>query len=388
MTTPYATNKLLYHPDLLADLRAGRVPPSPRVVHFMPELACPHSCKWCSYGHRRPEDGPEAQGWKNMELMDNRARLTWEQASRFLDEFEAMGGRAVELTGGGEPLLWPHVERFFERMAIGATDLELGMVTNGTLLRPEMARAFNMTRWRWARVSIDAGTEETYTRVRRVKASEWERAWRAVRLLAHARDLPGSSFRRGRRVGVGFVVDAGNYDEVYRACRLAKANGADNIRVSIAFTPQHLDRFPEGALEEAAGQARQAREELDEDTFQVVDLVSERAGNLASPAQDYPYCAAKDYLCVVGGDANVYTCCSLAFNPRGLIGSVEPDGFRALWERTMPGFSAAHDPREACPVECLYERRNKEALAMLEASEDELQARRGQGDPPPHLNFL
>lgn len=381
--SPYATNKLLHHPDLLNVIRIGALPSSPRVVHFMPELHCTHRCRFCAY-QSLPEDGDQS-AWKNKQLQAGRERLTREQGERFVDDFESMGGRAIELTGGGEPLLWPHVAWFFDRLAAERSPLELALVTMGTMLDGDLAEQFGRTRWKWSRVSIDAGAEEQYVRTRRVKASEWVRAWGAVGLLARERDRGGDP---ERRVGVGYVVDAGNFDGVYRACGLARDRGADNVRVSLAFTPQHLGRFPPGAVEEASFQAAAARADMNRDGFEVYDLVSERHRNLAAPRQDYPYCAAKDVLCVVGGDARVYTCCSLAFNPRGLIGSIEPDGFRALWERTMPRFSAGHDPRRDCPVECLYERRNKEALSMLDAAPEVLDEERQRADPPPHVNFL
>lgn len=385
-TSGYQTNKLLHHPDLLADLRVGRVPAAPRVVHLMPELRCRHRCSFCAYQARpEGEDGPEQAGWKNMELHSGRESLLRDAAERLVADLEAMGSRAVELTGGGEPLLWPHVDWLFERLAADRSPLELALVTSGTLLTPERAELFGRTRWKWARVSVDAGSSGTYARVRRVPQTEWSLAWHAIELLARERDRGGDP---ERRVGVGFVVDRSNYAEVYDACRLACAHGADNIRVSVAFTPQHLDRFIPGTLDVAAAEARHAQVDLGSDRFRVVDLVSERAANLASPAQDYPYCAAKDVLCVVGGDANVYTCCSLAFNSRGLVGSIEPNGFRALWERTMPRFSARHDPRRDCPVECLYERRNRDALRMLATGEAELAAERVASPPPIHVNYL
>lgn len=320
-----------------------------------------------------------------MELMDEAKRLSWEQALGVVEDLEILGARAVELTGGGEPLVWPHVDRFFERLAADRSPLELALVSMGTPLTPARARLFGRTRWKWARVSVDAGSPSTYVAVRRVHEKQWDLAWRAVELLARERDRGDDP---EQRVGVGFVVDRGNYAEVYDACRLAKEHGADNVRVSVAFTPQHLARFVPGTIDVAAAEARRAQMDLGGDRFRVVDLVSERAANLAAPAQDYPYCAAKDVLCVVGGDANVYSCCSLAFNRRGLIGSIEPDGFQALWERTMPRFSKGHDPRRDCPVECLYERRNKDALRMLAASEAELAAERAASPSPVHVNYL
>lgn len=310
----------------------------------------------CSYGHRVEGDGPEQQGWKNMAMMSD-DHMPLEKMQSCLTCWQAMGVKAVELTGGGEPLIYPYVDVLFEDVATWGVDFAL--VTNGTALTPNRARNFGKTNWKWARVSIDAGNPLMYTKTRRVPESHWALAWKAVEALA------GLKRDKEQRVGVGYVVDTENYDGVYDACRIAWGHGADNIRVALALTPHNLARFPAGAIEEAGRQAAKAKIDF-EGKLQVNDLVSERAKNMASPAQDYHYCAVKEILCVVGGDMNVYTCCSLAFSPKGLIGSIQNQSFSDLWwSQETQAFFAEHDAVKVCNVPCLYEVRNKNALVML-----------------------
>lgn len=384
MTTgsPYSTEKLLHHPAALDLLRRREHIPAPLQVHFMPELSCPHRCAWCAYGHRMPEDGKEERGWKNMVLMDERARLPWPKAVELIEDWQAMGVRSVEVTGGGEPLAWPHFRDFLRLMA--ATPIEVALVTNGTLMDGERADLLAACCWKWARVSIDAGIPGTYVATRRISVSQWGKAWRAVELLAERRTKPD------QRVGVGYVLDRGNMgaEELREFVRLAKDAGADNARFSLAFTPAHLDRFEREALDRALATVGELAGEHVGSGFEVVGLAAERAGNLAAPRQDYAFCAAKEVLCVVGGDANVYTCCTLAFNPRGLIGSIKHQRFRDLWGGDAARLFAVHDARKVCEVECLYERRNKRALELLAMSPEALAAARAAAPEPPHVNFI
>jgi MoaA/NifB/PqqE/SkfB family radical SAM enzyme len=241
-----------------------------------------------------------------------------------------------------------------------------------------MAESFGYANWKWARVSIDAGNPEEYTKTRRIPEKHWNLAWKAVEKLANQRKDPE------QRVGVGYVVDSTNWSGVYEGCRLAHEHGADNVRVSVAFTPQNLSRFPEGALELAGKQAQQAK--LDFPGIQVNDLVSERQGNILAEKQDYQYCAAKEVLCVVGGDQKVYHCCSLAFNPLGLIGSIEKQSFRKLWESSADLFKR-HDARTKCPIPCLYESRNKRALELLKMTPEQI-SEIASKDKAIHRNYI
>lgn len=374
---PYSTQKLVHHPEALAAMRARRHQ-SPTLIHYMPALACNQHCAFCSYGHRTADDPPEQFGWKNMALMSD-AYMPADKMRECVSDWRAMGVKAVELTGGGEPLLWPAIDEFLCLAADWGVDI--GLVTNGTALTEMRADRFTMTNWKWSRVSIDAGSREQYVATRRVPLSHWDHAWRGVERLAERRRTPE------QRVGVGFVVDRSNFAGVYEACRLAWEHGADNVRVAVAFTPAHLSRFPAGALEEAGAQAQRAAEDF-KGRIQVNDLVSERASNIAAESQDYALCAAKEVLCVVGGDSRVYTCCTLAFTHAGMVGSIADRSFRDLWESgEVRAMFAAHDARDVCRVPCLYERRNKRALELVAMAPEEV-ATLAASDPGIHRNFI
>lgn len=376
MAQPYSTDKLAHHPEALERV-ARREHQAPISVHFMPMLACNQRCEFCSYGHRAPTDGDDQRGWKNMQLMSDEA-MSWEKARECVEDWRAMGVKAVELTGGGEPLIWPAVDDFFQAMARWGADLAL--VTNGTALTDQRAALFASTNWKWARVSIDAGNPLDYVATRRVPARHWDLAWAAVRRLVAARNPA-----RDQRVGVGFVVDRANWRGVYDFVRLAKESGADNVRIGMAFTPAGIARIPAEARLSVSAQIEDARR-LEDDSFTVNALFDERCGNLLARSQDYEYCGVKEVLCVVGGDSNVYSCCSLAFNEDGLVGSIKGRSFRDIWwSPEVVEWFARHDARDVCRVECLYEARNKRILRLIA---DPAEAARVRSLPVVHANYI
>lgn len=371
----YSTQKLVHHPEALAAMRERRHQ-NPTLIHFMVNLQCNQRCHFCAF---QSKDESEVAGWKNKVLMVQEY-MPREKMLECIADWSRMGVKAIELTGGGEPLTYPHVDEFFERMTVWGA--ELALVSNGTALTEYRASLFGATNWKWARISIDAGDPISYATTRRVPDSHWKLAWAAVVRLAKLRD---EGVDRERRVGVGFVVDRTNWSGVYQCCKLAHEAGADNVRVALAFTPSSLLRFPPGAVAEAIRQAAQAR--ADFPGLKVNDLVGERRGNIAGEVQDYEYCAVKEVLCVVGGDQQVYTCCSLAFHPNGLIGSVKGQSFSKMWDTDARTLFATHDARKLCKIACLYEARNKRALELIQMTPRQV-AGEAAGDASVHKNFI
>ena len=376
--TPYATNKIAWHPEALQRMRDHEHPPAPILVQFMPELRCNQHCAFCAYGHRVATDGPAERGWKNMALMAE-AGMPRIKALECIDSFDAIGVKAIEITGGGEPLIWPHIDDLFERLK--TSRMEVGLVTNGTALTIERAFRFSETKWKWARVSIDAGTPEQYVATRRVPKGHWKKAWDAVAAFA--------CYRRhaDQKVGVGYVVDRSNYNGIYDGARLAKKFNADNIRISFAFTPLGPNRLHYPRVAIAREQALAAVRAFDDEGFQVVNLLDERIGNTKSTFQDYSLCGEKEVTCVVAADLNVYHCCTLAFSELGRIGSIKEQSFAELWSADgTKRLFRDHNPRASCSFQCLYERRN---LATIRYLRSPALAELVAGEPEPlHKNFI
>lgn len=372
----YSHNKIIHHPQALKNLRE-QTPCPPIHIHFMPMLRCNHHCRFCAYGHRTSDDGPEQFDWKNMSLMSD-TFMPEEKMIECVRDWVGLGVKAVEITGGGEPLLYPHIDSFLK--LIRETSIEWALVSNGTGLtkkRAQLLRGFT-----WARISIDAGTEQTYTSTHRCDPRHWKLAWAAVDNLSQHKT------HKQARIGVSYIVDQTNWNELYACAEKAKKAGADNIRFALAFTPQHLQRFPPGALDEAATQAQAAQNDFGDHAFQVISLLANRRDALLAPSQDYSFCGMKEVTCVVAGDLNVYTCCSLAFNQKGLIGSIRDCSFKELWDSSAKNaFFAQHNPKLHCKNSCVFDSRNKAILALL-SSETAENIDQDTQQTHLHINFL
>jgi MoaA/NifB/PqqE/SkfB family radical SAM enzyme len=109
----YTSNlaKLVKHLDKLKDVQSGK-PVGPVMVHLALTNRCNLNCSYCCYGGR-----------------DKGQELTKEQAFNIIDQFDILGTKGLEITGGGDPLLHPDINeivRYGKRAG-----MSIGLITNG-----------------------------------------------------------------------------------------------------------------------------------------------------------------------------------------------------------------------------------------------------------------
>ena len=348
----YALDKLASHPEVLKDLRGGG---GGRLlsVHLMPQNVCNQRCSFCSY--RLPDN-------KNSEHFNESMAIPLDDMRALLDDFKEMGVLGVEVTGGGEPLAYPWSVDLW-RMLFNR-GFATGLVTNGTLLRDNAALINSSAKW--IRVSIDSADRDTYTKMRQCSDSHYDKAWRAV---TEFRDCAPSDPEF--RLGTGFVLCNENMGQIYEFVKMAKEHGADNVRLTSAFSDQHLSFYEEEALlPQQVEDSIKAQQDFEDDSFKVHNLIPTRLWETDHPTQDYKWCVVKDLLCVVEGECKVYTCCTFTGTLKGLYGKFteHPGGFKGLWEEKAE-WRKSIDASKYCTVSCLYRGRNLAMNKLIESGE-------------------
>jgi hypothetical protein len=125
--------KLLKHMPNLESIQAGR--PAPIMVHVMPTHRCQLDCVHCCFKNR----ADKTLDMDRNVLMDG------------VGQFRRMGVRAVELTGGGEPTLYPYLGQCLDYMVDGL-GVAVGICTNGLAL-PKIEHLIKY--FKWIRVSLN-----------------------------------------------------------------------------------------------------------------------------------------------------------------------------------------------------------------------------------------
>ena len=364
-TNLYRPDKALFHADRLRVIQEGRQPYPVHVEMVLSDL-CNQDCSFCAY---------RLEGYSSNELFNDprspvprnpNRMLPTDKVMELLNDCKAMGVKAIQLTGGGEPTLHPA----FDQIAHGVLDrgMSLAVVTNGTLLQRTsdwlrnthgISRIALLARASWVRISLDASGAENYTRIRRVPPNTFDQVLQNIRLFVKEVSERGT----GCRVGFGFVVTQENHHELAGAIDLAEGLGVDNIRISAAFTPggylYHAGYAPSVHQVIARGRAVPRR-----DGFTIYDNFGDRLEDLEKKRPDYDRCPIMQLQTYVAGDGNVYTCCMNAYNRRGQIGSFLDKGFKALWDSPQKHDFFGDFHAKQCPA-CMYNPKNRLMNAAL-----------------------
>lgn len=363
MTTLYSQAKPLWHQDRLESLRRGIVPP-PVHINFIISDLCNQDCSFCAY---RMSNGLSHENFVGNSALARIGRSNPQRqvptlkAMEIIDDCAEIGVKAIEFTGGGEPTAHPdHLDLFFYAQMHG---IETGLVTNGV----KLSAGAGVRGMQWIRVSVDAGSPETYARVRNTPARHWDMVWDNIATLA-ARDFKGV-------LGVGFVVTPDNYREIATCAKLAREAGAHNLRIGAVYSKDgnsYYDGVPMDAVEEQVALAVQEARP----GFEVFNLWHRRTGELVHGAPTSPDCWYQHLNVYIGGDLNVYRCCNTAYTTAGKVGSLVNRRFRDVMQMDYHPFDA-----RSCQY-CQFRGQNE---IIQRALDGELHP---AGDPPTHVNFV
>lgn len=307
MSARYSHLKAFKFPDRLEALRMGMVAGPVHVQLILSDL-CNQDCGFCAF--RDSSRGLFAEGGNH----NPNRRLAFDKVLEILDDCVDLGVRAIELTGGGEPSIHPQFAQVIE--AINARGLQWGIVTNGVRMQDLSTAA-------WIRVSLDAGSAETYARLRRVEPEHFARALATIERW---------------KPGVSFVVTRENWHEIYDAAVLVKGLGAQNMRVRAHLDVGEKASLFDGFLALARELERRAGE-LSDAHFELHTQLDADLRAMGEGTQDYERCGYQHFTTWIGADQNLYRCCLYAYTPRGLIGSIKGRRFKDVWrEVAHPDF--------------------------------------------------
>lgn len=337
MSRLYSNLKFLRFPDRIQALQEGRLA-APVHVRVKPINRCNHSCWYCAYRADALQLG------EGMELED---RIPTPKMFELVDDFIAMGVRAVTFSGGGEPLLYKELPEVIRRLAEGG--VAVAALTNGSNLQGAMADAF-ATHGTWIRVSLDAWDDASYTRSRGAPDGAF------TRLLGNLRAFA----RRGSPcvLGVSLIVGHENATHIAEVCAALKDAGVGHVKVSgavVANGGEENNRYHAAIADTVARELDGARL-LEDDGFHVVDHYHELEELFE---KDYRTCPFLQFLTVIGADCRIYTCQDKAYSNSGCLGSIAEQRFRDVWSSDeMRQRVYGIDPSRQCTHHCIAHNKN------------------------------
>jgi len=339
----YGDLKIVWHPEKLQALREGVVT-APIHVRLKPTNACNHNCDYCIY-----HDVDQIH-----EEMSMRDLIPPAKMAEIISDFREMGVKATTFSGGGEPLVYPHIVRTLEQTLEAGIDL--AMNTNGQRLKGSAAELLAMGKW--VRVSCDSVGAETYAETRRISINAFGEVVDNIRQFTK---IDG----RTAALNINFVVTEKNQARVYNAVGFFKDLGVNNIKFTPVWSPQFFD-YHAPFVNEVRDQIARARSEFEGEGFSVADTYEDDFSATASCERQYGKCQVMQVNPVIGADETVYFCHNKAYSADGKLGSIKDCSFRDLWF----GPEAAEifktfDPREGCKHQCTGDPKNIATAAMI-----------------------
>ena len=353
-SNPYSYLKVFRHTSKLEAIRNNTVTP-PVYMRIKPISACNHHCSYCSY---------HDLDLKLRTRFNFKDQLSGEIMTALVEDILNMGVKAVTFSGGGEPLLYPHINEAMQKLRAGGVDLS--MITNGQLLKDQSAHILG--RAKWVRVSMDSCDASQYSRGRDIPEEWFHDICDNIRNFSRTKN-PGCE------LGVNFVVTPDNAGQVYEMARFVKELGADHIKVT-AMVAKDLDALHAPFKTAVIRDIQRAQSDLEDKTFKVINKYEHDFDSNTVSRRQYVRCPIQQFVTVVASDGKVYLCHDKAYTPGGELGDLRENRFKEIW------FSAAtqkrfqeFDATQECRHHCVYDQRNVLINDYLDLNED-------------HINFI
>lgn len=347
-------HKLLHHFPRVAAWQRGEAV-YPIYAEVSPSGSCNHRCLFCA-----------------LDYLEYQPRFldAGVMAERFA-EMAGLGLKSVLFGGEGEPLL----NRGFARMAGAgrAAGLDLALTTNGVLLRGGLLEAA-VGLMQWIKVSLNAGTRETYAAVHRTRAEDFDAVIANLEAAVRERARAGSPCTLGAQI----LLLPENRAEVAATARLCRDLGLDYLVVKpysqhrFSRTDRYRDIRYADYLQEVEAAAAYATDRFGviarRDTMRAWDEGGRR----------YSRCLALPFWTYVDAGGGVWGCSAWLGDERFLYGNLLTQGFREIWEgerrRASLAFVAGDLDVDACRLNCRMDKINQFLWDLR--------------DVPEHVNFI
>jgi len=301
------SHKLHLHPQRVAQwMEADTWEKAKRVYPLYWEItssaACNHRCTFCSV---------DAIGYPAI-LMD---------ASILIDRMwqaGLLGVKSVMFGGTGEPLLHKKIDSIVSGAALVA-GLDVAFTTNGVLLD----RLNTVDLCTWIKVSLNAGTRDSYAKIHQTDAKDWDKVWKNI----------GNAVKRKGdcAIGVQCVVLPENAKDMDNLARLSKDAGVDYL-VLKPYSQATFSIVQRGDVDYRPMEDRLASlTKHNSDAFKVIPRLN--AMKQESEAHHYDKCRATPNFWVYSmANGDVFTCSAHLLNRMFCIGNLNKQSFKEIWE--------------------------------------------------------
>jgi MoaA/NifB/PqqE/SkfB family radical SAM enzyme len=360
----FSNHKILNHPDKLLSLKENPKQVGPITVEFHPTNKCTHACPACTFDI--PNIDEDKRQSFNIDLLDN-----------LINNLLELEVKAIDISGGGEPLCHGKIDRIIELFAKAKFDI--GLVTNGQGLSEDKGkdtkrklRYIILSKCKWCRISVDAGSQKTYSKMHGNDTDiKFDNIVNKIKLLAEDK----IKCKLTITLGVSFLLTPTNFRDLEKSIEtFREIKGIDYFQVKpIVIDPSERTNknfiFWDKSLFESLIEIKKKYETK---TFKVSTMPYKFADMLSRKGSGLPFtkCWGHPFYPTIAADGSVLVCCHMLNNllntkpggpePGGKYGTITgKKRFLDIWNSDSRYKIGEEIEVTLCPHNCKLSETNK-----------------------------
>ena len=347
-------HKLHFHIDRVYDWMHGENI-YPVYMEVSPAGMCNHRCVFC---------GLDFVGYQPRYLNKNLMEVR-------LFEMGDLGLKSIMLSGEGEPFLHKDITGIIESSNIAGIDV--AVTTNGVLMRPEIMER-TLDKIKWIKVSCNAGSAETYSRVHRTDEKDFQKVIENLKACVNMQD----GIDEKCTLGIQILLLPENSHEIELLASIAHDIGLNYIVVKpYSHHPQSkTDRFKLISYKNYLSLSEKL-ERFNSEQFHVI-FRTKTMQKWDDKKISYDRCLAFPFWSYLDAGGNIWGCSIYLNDDRFLYGNIYEHSFQEIWEgekrmKSLEWCADNLDPHE-CRINCRMDEINRYLWNLKNPSE--------------HVNFI